>query len=249
MTRSTGNLHGVVFDVIALAIGLAMISPAPDQLIPAEGSLLGAILLLAVVSQMAGAYWKAPALRGRLTDSPQPHPKWLQRALQGLLFLHWLFFTVVVLMAFVQLGWAAAVPGDSEIAWYWVLLSLALGSIATGLVRRSSRPFGAGKHEGTKPSSPANKTQEWLADSLLWLSMTILTILFWDSLIVTELEGVRGIGFGARSMTILVTSALLMLFLYLPSRYLFIVEDAADPLAWARIFAVVMVPIAWRIVL
>jgi hypothetical protein len=238
--------HGLIFDVGFLASGMGLALTAQRWLAEPAGPLGGGLLLAAFLAQMAGAYGKAPSLQARLSAIDRPLPTWAGRLLTGLLFLHFLFFTVVVLMGFYLLGWAGPQGWDAE--WFWVPLAFGLAGSASWLVHRASRRPQSRERgdEEAALAQPPPGPGEWLADGLLWLSVTFLTYAFWD-LLLRDLANVQGIGLEARSVILLATLSLLMLFFYLPSRYLFLVEDAASPWAWLRIWLTVMLPIGWML--
>jgi hypothetical protein len=87
--------------------------------------------------------------------------------------------------------------------------------------------------------------QETLADGLLLISVSIITRFFWESWYL-ELEPSRGIGFTSRAIVLLVALSLLFVVFYLPSRYLFLVEDYRYGRTWIRMW-VAMLPIAWLV--
>lgn len=234
--------HGLIFDAGVLVSGLGLAVTAPAWLAEPAGPVGGALLLAAFLAHVAGTYWKGPSLQARLAGRARPLPTWAQRLLTGLLFLHFLFFTVVIVMAFFLLGWAGPQGWDAD--WFWLPLAFSLAGMGSWLVYRASRGPRPRSDEQSAFVESGPRPREWLADGLLWLSVSFLTYAFWD-LLLRDLENVRGIGLEARSVILLVTLSLLMFFFYLPSRYLFLVEDAGSPWAWLRIWLTVMFPIGW----
>ncbi len=87
--------------------------------------------------------------------------------------------------------------------------------------------------------------QEALADGLLWISVSIITRFFWESWYI-EIETSRGIGFSQRGIVLLVSLSLLFVVFYIPSRYLFLVEDYRYGRTWVRMW-VAMLPLAWLV--
>jgi hypothetical protein len=122
-----------------------------------------------------------------------------------------------------------------------VAVSLLIGGLLTYFVWR------AGKRPDKVPTKVINYpiAQEALADGLLWISVSIITRFFWETWYL-EIEPSRGIGISLRAVVLLVSLSLLFIVFYIPSRYLFLVEDYRYGKTWVRMW-VAMLPLAWLV--
>jgi len=162
--------------------------------------------------------------------------------MQLLLFLHFLLFTVLTLLG---LGLAGIVDlsenGSPAAENFWVFFSLFVGALGAYLVWRAGNPP-SGEQGSTKPYT---LLLEVGADLLLWLSVLIITRLIWEGLFI-NLVPMRAIGLSWRGITLLVSISILFIVFYMPSRYLFLVEDYHYPGTWLQVW-LPMLPVAWSI--
>jgi hypothetical protein len=75
--------------------------------------------------------------------------------------------------------------------------------------------------------------------------VSIITRFFWETWYL-EIEPSRGIGFSSRGIVLLVSLSLLFIVFYIPSRYLFLVEDYRYARTWVRMW-VAMLPLVWLV--
>lgn len=235
----SNTIHGFIFDLAVLAgnifFALTILNRTenlPDQTI---GWLMG----LAVITQLIGAVLKSNPLQHRLSEkSPKSARGILDKFMDVLLFFHFILFSVICLMAMDLLGLVDLSGSGEDI---WVVVSLILAAVLTFTVWR------AGKRRDEPPTKMAKYpiVQETLADGLLLISVSIITRFFWESWYL-ELEPSRGIGLTSRAIVLLVALSLLFVVFYLPSRYLFLVEDYRYGRTWIRMW-VAMLPIAWLV--
>jgi hypothetical protein len=235
------NLHGVIFDAGMFLGNVAFVGFVPrlgDEVAETVG---GTLLLVAVFTQIAGAWWKKGFLRRRLALRKLPPPRGFLRGFMSvLLFLHFILFSMMTLFAFALLGIYREHSKSAVSADAWVGIALLVGAVATLLVRAASRP-----KEGSAEARTAPAWLEFGADGLLWVSMCLVTRIFWDGL-VGMIEPASGIGLGWEGIVLLAASCALFVFLYLPGRYLFLVEDCQSGQTWLQV-SVVMLPIVWLV--
>jgi hypothetical protein len=238
------KVHGLAFDGAAFLGNLALISFLPRIGDEVPATTASAFLLLAVLAQMGGAWWKKSFLAQRLAHRAFPPRQGLARGFMNLLlFFHFLLFTVMTLFAFALIG-IYDIDGSSSFFTgdVWVLIALFVGGFTTYLVRRAEQSGGLAERPGTRPG--------WLefgADGLLWVSVSIATRLFWDGLVML-IQPSSGIGVSGEGVLLLVAMSLLYVFFYLPSRYLFLVEDYQSALTWVQV-GVAMLPVVWLVVI
>ena len=159
-----------------------------------------------------------------------------------LIFLHFILFTVTAGMAFGFLGIVDlnSTAGDTGLE-LWPAIAMLIAGITTYAVwRAGKRSTRETRERVLLPGA------EYGADVLLSLSVSIITGFFWDTVVFGSVDSVHGIGFGVRGMVLLISLSLLFVVFYLPSRYLFLVEDSRYAGTWARTW-VVMLPLAWRV--
>jgi hypothetical protein len=75
--------------------------------------------------------------------------------------------------------------------------------------------------------------------------VSIVTRFFWETWYL-EIEPSRGIGISLRAIVLLVSLSLLFVVFYMPSRYLFLVEDYRYVRTWVRMW-IAMLPLAWLV--
>jgi len=141
LAEATETRHGLTFDTGVLASGLGLAITAPTWLSQPAGPVGGALLLAAFALHVIGSGCKVPFLRARLAGRCEPLPVWTRRLLVVLLFLHFLFFTVVIVMAFLLLGWAGEQGWDAD--WFWIPLAFALAGGACWQVQQVASPQGS----------------------------------------------------------------------------------------------------------
>ncbi len=236
------KIHGLIFDGATFFGNIITFSFVPslgDEVVSATG---GALLLLAVATQIGGAMWKKAYLPARLAQRGDlPVNKVTRGFMNLLLFNHFLLFAVISLFAFSLVGiYDMQGSGSFYRGDIWVFIALLVGGVCTYLVHSAEvgKPATAGRR----------KRAGWLefgADGLLWVSVSLVTRIFWDGL-VEMIEPSRGVGLSSLGIVLLVAMSLLYLFFYLPSRYLFLVEDYRSRWTWAQVF-IAMLPVIWLV--
>lgn len=240
---SDDKIHGLIFDGAMFLGNIALIGYLPRLGDDVADTTAGALMLLAVLTQTTGAWWKKGYLGLRLANRRSPLPQGFAKGFMNiLLFLHFLLFSVITLLALALLGIYEIESSESIFRGdIWVPIALIIGGITTAVVRRAGIPDGSGTRMRIRRS-----WLEYGADGLLWVSVTIVTRTFWDSLVLM-IEPSRGIGFSVLGIVLIVAVFLLFVFLYLPSRYLFLVEDYDSLLTWVQVF-VAMLPVIWLVI-
>ena len=123
----------------------------------------------------------------------------------------------------------------------WVLIAFMVGGFTTYLVRSAEQSTTASARTMNRPG--------WLefgADGLLWVSVILVTRIFWDGL-VELVEPASGMGLSGQGIVLLVALSFLYVFFYLPSRYLFLVEDYRSLLTWIQVGMAIM-PVVWLVI-
>jgi len=242
-TIQTEKIHGLVFDganFLGNILSFGFVPSLGDELLSTTG---GALLLLAVATQMAGAAWKKAYLPARLAQrGGLPVNRLRNNFLNLLLFNHFLLFSVISLFGFSLLGIYDMQGSDSFYRGdIWVFIALVVGGLCTYLVfsAERARPAAAGRRKWAG-------WMEFGADGLLWVSISLVTRIFWDSL-VEMIEPSRGTGLSSKGVVLLIAMSLLYLFFYLPSRYLFLVEDYRSRWTWVQVF-MAMLPVIWLLI-
>lgn len=229
--------RGLLFDgAVFLSVGLGAGLIAGDAGALTD-TFVGFLLLFALLTQIVGALLKKGPLGRRLAvRERRAQADLLDRFMDGLLVLHFILFTVITLMALALLGVA---PG--ELSDGWVALGLSCGALATFAVWRAAKVG-----EGSAGATHFSAGTEYLADGLLWISVSIVTHTFWVML-AGDVGVAAGIGLNGRALVLLIALSFLFVAFYLPARYLFLVEDYRSPLTWLQMW-LVMLPVA-RLVL
>ncbi len=237
------KIHGLIFDVAIFLGNIAFIGYVPRLGDEVAESTAGILLLLAVLTQMAGAWWKRGFLAERLARSGYPPPRGLARGFMDvLIFFHFLLFSVMTLFAFALLGiYDLGRSGVFYKGDIWVLIAFMVGAFTTSLVRSGER-----KREVSANSKNRPNWLEFGADGLLWVSVSLVTRIFWDGLIWL-IEPASGIGMSGQGITLLVAVTFLYMFFYLPGRYLFLVEDYHSVLTWIQVW-LAMLPVVWLVI-
>ncbi len=237
---SPDRVRGFVFDLAVLAGNIIFTVSILDRSEDIPDRDIGILLFAAITTQFLGAVLKAGPLQYRLSGkTPRQSEDVLDKFMGVLLFFHFLLFTIICLMSLGLLGIVDLVDRSSSGDDLWVGVSLLIAGLLTYIVWRA----------GKRPEKEATKmikfpiAQEALADGLLWISVSIITRFFWETWYL-EIEPVRGIGISLRAIVLLVSLSLLFVVFYLPSRYLFLVEDYRYGRTWIRIW-VAMLPLAW----
>ena len=234
--------HGLLFDAAVLAgsLLLARLFPTLDD--SASATAVGLLLLVAVLTQMAGAWLKKEPLGRRLWQAKnRRRPHLASHFMSLLLWLHFILFSVIVLFALMSLGVYREPTDGLSGNDYWVGVSLVVGGLTTWVVRRAAQPREPGGRQRVGKTG-----LEYVADGLLWVSVLIVTRLFWDGLI-DQLPPPRGLGLSGRGLVLLGALNLLFVFFYLPSRYLYLIEDHRSPLTWVQVW-LAMVPVVLEVV-
>ena len=232
-------MHGFFFDLAVLAGNILFSVSILDLSEDLPDRTIGILLGVAVFTQLLGTVLKTKPLRYRLSDTPaRSSTDILDKFMDALLFFYFILFSVISLMALGLLGMADNSTSGDDL---WVVAALIIAGLLTFLVRRA----------GKRPDEAQTKMikypfiQEALADGLLLISVSIVTRFFWETWYI-ELETSRGIGLSSRSIVLLTALSLLFVVFYLPSRYLFLVEDYRYARTWVRMW-VAMLPLAWLV--
>jgi len=236
------KIHGLLFDGATFLGNIAFFGSLPKLGDEVDESIAGALVLLAVLTQIAGAWLKKDFLAQRLSHKTPLPSKGLGRSFMDvLLFLHFLLFSVMTTFAFALLG-IYEISGSTSFyrGDVWIIIAFLVGGFATFLVKTAE----PNEEAGIK----AKNSPYWLefgADGLLWVSVSLVTRIFWDSLMAL-IEPASGIGMSAQGIMLLVAVSFLYAFFYLPSRYLFLVEDYQSTLTWVQV-GIVMLPVMWLV--
>jgi hypothetical protein len=235
-------VHGFIFDVAVLASNIVFSLSVLDRAETLPDRTIGILLGAAVITQLLGALLKTNPLKYRRSGAPsRSSADILDKFMDALLLFHFILFAVISLMAMDLLGIVELVDRSASGDDLWVFVSLLIAGLVTFTVWRA----------GKRPDEVSTKAvkyplvQEALADGLLLISVSIVTRFFWETWYL-ELEPSRGIGINSRSIVLIVALSLLFNVFYLPSRYLFLVEDYRYGRTWLRMW-VAMLPLAWLI--
>jgi len=241
---SPERVRGFVFDLAVLAGNIVFSVSILDRSENLSDRNIGILLLAAIVTQLLGAVLKAGPLQFRLNrESSRQTDHLLDKFMGVLLFFHFILFSVICLMSLGLLGIVDLVDRISSGDDLWVGVSLLIAGLLTYAVWR------AGKRPKKVPTKMLQFpiAQEALADGLLWISVSIITRFFWESWYL-EIEPSRGIGISLRAIVLLVSLSLLFVVFYMPSRYLFLVEDYRYVRTWVRMW-VAMLPLVWLVLI
>jgi hypothetical protein len=236
------NIRGFVFDLAVLGGNIVFSTSILDRGEGLPDRTIGLLLALAIGTQLLGAVLKANPLKHRVSEGPpRPSADILDKFMDALLFFHFILFALICLMSFGLLGIVDLAERSSLSQDIWVGLSLLIAGLLTFTV------WWAGKRPLNVPSKIAKYpfAQETLADGLLWISVSITTRFFWETWYL-EIEPSRGIGLSPRAVVLLVGLSLLFVVFYMPSRYLFLVEDYRYGRTWIRMW-VAMLPLAYLV--
>ena len=239
---SPDRVRGFIFDLAVLAGNIVFTVSILAQSENLPDRTIGILLGVAVITQLLGAVLKTNPLKYRLSGtSLRPTADMLDKFMSALLFLHFILFTIICLMSLALLGVVDLEETASSGQDIWVAVSLLIGGLLTYFVWR------AGKQPDRVPTKMIKYpiAQEALADGLLWISVSIITRFFWETWYL-EIEPSRGIGISLRAVVLLVSLSLLFIVFYIPSRYLFLVEDYRYGRTWVRMW-VAMLPLAWLV--
>ena len=239
---SPDRVRGFVFDLAVLAGNIVFSVSILDRSENLSDRNIGFLLLAAMTTQLLGAVLKSRPLQYRLSGkSPRQTDDLLDKFMGVLLFFHFILFTIICLITLSLLGVVDLGDRSSSGDDLWVGVSLLIAGLLTYTVWR------AGKRPEKAPTKMIKYpiAQEALADGLLWISVSIVTRFFWETWYL-EIEPVRGIGFSPRAIVLLVSLSLLFVVFYLPSRYLFLVEDYRYGKTWVWMW-VAMLPLVWLI--
>ena len=239
---SPERVRGFIFDLAVLAGNIVFTVSILDLSEDLPDRTVGILLGVAVITQLLGAVLKTNPLKYRLSGRPsRSSADIFDKFMDVLLFFHFILFTVISLMVLGLLGITDLVDRSSSGDDIWAIVSILIAGLLTYLVWR------AGKRPAEVPTKMIKYpiAQETLADGLLWVSVTIITRFFWETWYL-ELEPTRGIGISLRAIVLLVALSLLFVFFYMPSRYLFLVEDYRYARTWVRMW-VAMLPLVWLV--
>ena len=239
---SPQKVRGFIFDLAILGGNIVFTVSILDRSQDLPDRTIGILLGVAVITQLLGAVLKTNPLKYRLSGSPpRATADIFDKFMDVLLFFHFILFTIISLMTLGLLEIADLVDRSSSGDDIWVIVSILIAGILTYFVWR------AGKRPEEVPTKNIKYpfVQESLADGLLWISVSIITRFFWETWYL-EIEPTRGIGISLRAIVLLVALSLLFVVFYMPSRYLFLVEDYRYIRTWLRMW-VAMLPLAWLV--
>lgn len=130
------KIHGLFFDGATLLGNFAFFGFLPTLEDEVNPTFAGAILLVAVVTQMTGAWWKKGFLTQRLARRTRPPARGFARGFMNfLLFFHFLLITVITLFALAQVGiYDFGDSGSFYKGDVWVVVSLLVGTLTMFLV-------------------------------------------------------------------------------------------------------------------
>ena len=240
--NSTHRVRGFVFDLAVLAGNIIFTFSILERSDDFPDRDIGFLLLAAMITQFLGAVLKSRPLQFRLSGrSPRKTDDLLDKFMGVLLFFHFILFTIICLMTLGLLGVVDLADRSSSGDDLWVGVSILIAGLLTYTVWR------AGKRPEKAPTKMIKYpiAQEALADGLLWISVSIVTRFFWETWYL-EIEPSRGIGISLRAIVLLVSLSLLFVVFYMPSRYLFLVEDYRYGKTWVWMW-VAMLPLVWII--
>lgn len=234
------RVRGFVFDLAVLAGNIIFTFSILERSDDFPDRDIGFLLLAAMITQFLGAVLKSRPLQFRLSGrSPRKTDDLLDKFMGVLLFFHFILFTIICLMTLGLLGVVDLGDRSSSGDDLWVGVSILIAGLLTYTVWR------AGKRPEKAPTKMIKYpiAQEALADGLLWISVSIVTRFFWETWYL-EIEPSRGIGISLRAIVLLVSLSLLFVVFYMPSRYLFLVEDYRYGKTWVWMW-VAMLPLVW----
>jgi hypothetical protein len=240
IVNSPDRVRGFVFDLAVLAGNIIFTFSILERSDDFPDRDIGFLLLAAMITQFLGAVLKSRPLQFRLSGrSPRKTDDLLDKFMGVLLFFHFILFTIICLMTLSLLGVVDLGDRSSSGDDLWVGVSLLIAGLLTYTVWR------AGKRPEKAPTKMIKYpiAQEALADGLLWISVSIVTRFFWETWYL-EIEPSRGIGISLRAIVLLVSLSLLFVVFYMPSRYLFLVEDYRYGKTWVWMW-VAMLPLVW----
>jgi hypothetical protein len=244
IVNSPDRVRGFVFDLAVLAGNIIFTFSILERSDDFPDRDIGFLLLAAMITQFLGAVLKSRPLQFRLSGrSPRKTDDLLDKFMGVLLFFHFILFTIICLMTLSLLGVVDLGDRSSSGDDLWVGVSLLIAGLLTYTVWR------AGKRPEKAPTKMIKYpiAQEALADGLLWISVSIVTRFFWETWYL-EIEPSRGIGISLRAIVLLVSLSLLFVVFYMPSRYLFLVEDYRYGKTWVWMW-VAMLPLVWLILI
>jgi len=242
IVNSPDRVRGFVFDLAVLAGNIIFTFSILERSDDFPDRDIGFLLLAAMITQFLGAVLKSRPLQFRLSGrSPRKTDDLLDKFMGVLLFFHFILFTIICLITLSLLGVVDLGDRSSSGDDLWVGVSLLIAGLLTYTVWR------AGKRPEKAPTKMIKYpiAQEALADGLLWISVSIVTRFFWETWYL-EIEPSRGIGISLRAIVLLVSLSLLFVVFYMPSRYLFLVEDYRYGKTWVWMW-VAMLPLVWLI--
>jgi hypothetical protein len=235
--KQPDRIHGLIFDGAFFLGNVVWLGSYGNNVDNLPDKTIGLILGIAIITQFLGAWLKQGSLGQRLQQTPKG-----QGVLDGwmnlLIFLHFILFTVIALMCFMLLRQ----EDNSTQEDYWVLVAALIAGITSYMVWR------AGKGNDTKGHKERGLgLTEYVADGLLWVSISIITRFFWDTWYV-ELTPSRGIGLSGNGIILILGLSILFVVFFLPGRYLYLIEDYRFPGTWLRMWLVGMAPLIWFII-
>jgi len=200
----------------------------PDDIPVRTGGLL---MAAAVVTQGAGAALKRAPLQRRFAAAGTDGGPvgWF---LGFLLLYHLVMFSVATLMSLAFL--LGYVGPKADQMGLLPGLALVVGGTLTVLVYTAAHA----PHR-RYASAPPMPLREAVADLLLWVSALIMTHLLWG-LIASDTSGIRGAGLSGRGITYLVATSVLFMMMYLPVRYLLLIEDRHSGWMWLHAWATML---------
>jgi hypothetical protein len=171
------KLHGLLFDGTVFTGNIILFGFLPQINADLSEKTVGALLLVALLTQLTRAWLKRRPLQFRLSQTTGTRNGDLAASfLKTLLFFHFILFSVSTLMAFSLLEFVGPDAGGAFLSKddVWIAFSLALGALTSAVVWRAGKVGG-----GDIVSGSQAKWVEYVADGLLWVSVFIMTRFFW----------------------------------------------------------------------
>jgi hypothetical protein len=236
------NPRALIFDVAVLGGNLFLLDRLAQIGEDGTDRQVGVLLAAALISQLLGALIKVRPLRARLYEEKIPATENRTNVIGCLAFTGFILYIVIAAMALALLGVLSPVEAGGDTPdFIWIGASAVIGFLIASVVWYAASPP---KHP--LASRPWHPVVELAADILLYCSALIITALFWSSWQQLVAPGF-GAGISIRALILVLGSSVIFFVFYIPPRLLYMVEDYDNPLAWLRMW-LVMLPLAWQVV-
>jgi len=237
------NPRSLIFDVAVLGGNLFLLDWLAQVGEDGTDRQVGVLLSAALISQLLGALLKNGPLRSRLYQEKTSPSENRTNIIGCLAFAGFILYIVVAAMALALSGLLSPVEaGGNTSDFVWIGASIVIGFLIASVVWHAASP-----PEQPVASRPWYPIVELAADILLYISALIITGLFWSSW-QQLVEPGFGAGFSIKALILVLGSSVIFFVFYIPPRLLYMVEDYDNPLAWLRMW-LVMLPLAWRVVI